>query len=363
MICRLIPALLLALVAGLFLACFRTRWRDRRPTIRRPHRPAPMFRHAARFTRRLRSRRSATSPAGPHRGQGAAGADRGIAAPREKPEGDHVVWIPGYGAGTTRARKYIWISGFWRAEPGPAGRGPLQALAEGSMRVGRGARRLLGTSDSYRDGIPARAAAHAGPRAIDGGADGDVQLCAGLWVYQTNRVTCGVRATGWRIGRGGCGRRPSIAVRRPATSTFRDILDVPLLDRGLLFAPVRFTRAVASGLSIQPTFVIQPDFLLGALFVGTSTGAVLLWGNYFRAALQPGAMSPGSTTGQLGRCVDVNSATTAPLTTAIRRGSAICELSTWVVPTAHIDRPPVTLVEQTKVITQHHRQQDDERVR
>jgi len=37
--------------------------------------------------------------------------------PEEKPEGDHVVWIPGYWSHDEEAKDFIWISGFWRAVP------------------------------------------------------------------------------------------------------------------------------------------------------------------------------------------------------------------------------------------------------
>ena len=62
--------------------------------------------------------------------------------------------------------------------------------------------------------------------------------------------------------------------------------DVPLLDRGLLFAPVRFNRALLRPRFVyQPTFVIQPDFLVGALFVRTGAPA-FYFGNYFEPRYQ-----------------------------------------------------------------------------
>src|SRR5262245_44961727 len=37
--------------------------------------------------------------------------------PEEKPEGDNVVWIPGYWAWDEEGEDFLWISGFWRVVP------------------------------------------------------------------------------------------------------------------------------------------------------------------------------------------------------------------------------------------------------
>lgn len=37
--------------------------------------------------------------------------------PEERPEGDHVTWIPGYWAWDDERRDFLWISGTWRALP------------------------------------------------------------------------------------------------------------------------------------------------------------------------------------------------------------------------------------------------------
>src|SRR5437763_9954978 len=34
--------------------------------------------------------------------------------PEQKPEGDHVVWIPGYWSYDDEAKDFVWVSGFWR---------------------------------------------------------------------------------------------------------------------------------------------------------------------------------------------------------------------------------------------------------
>src|SRR5262249_7392360 len=37
--------------------------------------------------------------------------------PEERPEGDEVVWIPGYWAFDDDADDFVWVSGFWREPP------------------------------------------------------------------------------------------------------------------------------------------------------------------------------------------------------------------------------------------------------
>jgi hypothetical protein len=68
--------------------------------------------------------------------------------------------------------------------------------------------------------------------------------------------------------------------------------DLPLLERGLLFAPVRFTRRVylAPGFVYRPAYVIQPDFLCGALFVRTGFGGYY-FGDYFAAGYRSNYVS------------------------------------------------------------------------
>src|SRR5262245_23567508 len=37
--------------------------------------------------------------------------------PDQKPEGDNVVWVPGYWMWDDDRRDYLWVSGFWRVPP------------------------------------------------------------------------------------------------------------------------------------------------------------------------------------------------------------------------------------------------------
>src|SRR5439155_16985071 len=57
--------------------------------------------------------------------------------------------------------------------------------------------------------------------------------------------------------------------------------DRPLEQRGLLFAPVRIDRAVLTAeWTYTPYYIVQPDFLIGALFVRRTHGHYY-FGDYF----------------------------------------------------------------------------------
>ena len=102
----------------------------------------------------------------------------------------------------------------------------------------------------------------------------------GCWVYQTNRYLW--RPGYWVAYRPGWVWTPAYYRWTPSGYIYvSGYWDVPLLDRGLLFAPVRFSRSVlGAGFVYQPSYVIQPDFLAGALFVRTGR-RLYYFGDYF----------------------------------------------------------------------------------
>jgi hypothetical protein len=197
--------------------------------------------------------------------------------PEQKPEGDHIVWIPGYWSWDTETNDYIWISGFWRAEP--PGRtwtpGHWQRVDTGWQWVGGFWALPTVTETEYFPEPPAtldRGPTIAAPAAT-------ATYVPGIWIYRTNRYLW--RPGYWVSYRPGWVWTPAYYRWTPAGWIYvSGYWDVPLLDRGLLFAPVRFSRVVTAGYVYQPTYVIQPDFLLGALFVSNSTGRYY-FGNYF----------------------------------------------------------------------------------
>jgi len=129
--------------------------------------------------------------------------------------------------------------------------------------------------------------------------------------------------------------------------------DAPLAERGLLFAPCRIARAayVRPGFVFRPAYVVQPDFLVGSLFVREGTRRYY-FGDYFDARLRrryvPWFEHRVDRHGQ-----DVNY--------AYYRQAYAAQGGSWEKGVrglyearyaGEMRRPPATLVQQTKVVTQ-----------
>jgi hypothetical protein len=190
------------------------------------------------------------------------------APPDEKPAGDHVVWIPGYWGWEDDQKDYLWVSGFWRVPP------PDRQWVPGSwQQVDGGWQWTAGfweaTGQTEVTYLPAP------PPSIDEGAstaapDDNSFYVPGTWVYRERRYL-------WRPGFW-LGYRPDWVwipahyCWTPAGYVFVDgYWDVPLERRGFLFAPVRIAGSLlATRWTYVPRYVVQPDFLIGALFVRTN---------------------------------------------------------------------------------------------
>src|SRR5262249_53072909 len=128
--------------------------------------------------------------------------------------------------------------------------------------------------------------------------------------------------------------------------------DRPLCDRGLLFAPVRFSRAVFTrpGFVYRPAFVVQPDFLPSALFVRPATHHYF-FGDFFEARYRK-RFVPWVDYRVRGALYDANY---VYYRTAFAR-HPVWERNLRTLYTARFEgkvpRPPRTLVQQTKVIQQ-----------
>jgi hypothetical protein len=200
--------------------------------------------------------------------------------PQEKPAGDNIVWIPGYWGYDEEAKDYLWVSGFWRAAP------PGRSWTPGHwQRVDAGWQWVSGfwgqpnvVETEYLP-TPPPATLDRGP--VTPAPAATSSYVPGCWLFQVNRYVW--RPGYWVAYKPGWVWTPSYYRWTPSGCIYvAGYWDAPLLDRGLLFAPVRFSRAVylRRGFVYRPAFVIQPDFLVGALFVRTGRPA-FYFGNYF----------------------------------------------------------------------------------
>jgi hypothetical protein len=185
--------------------------------------------------------------------------------PDQKPDGADVRWVPGYWSWDDESQNYLWVSGFWRDIP-PGQRwvpGEWQEV-EGGWQWSPG----FWTSDQAEqvNYVPTP------PPTIDNGPsvpapqETDVYV-PGCWVWGGARFL-------WRPGYWVAYNPdwvwvPARYVWTPGGCVFVDgFWDHPLERRGLLFCPVRVLRREIAGWVYTPSYVVQPDFLLTAFFVG-----------------------------------------------------------------------------------------------
>jgi hypothetical protein len=201
------------------------------------------------------------------------------APPEEKPAGDNVVWIPGYWSWDEEGKDFLWVSGFWRAVP------PGRAWTPGHwQKVPAGFQWVSGYW--AKPNVVETEYLPPPPATLDNGPSVPAPAATstyvpGCWIYQVNRYVW--RPGYWVAFRVGWVWTPSCYRWTPGGYIYvAGYWDVPLLERGLLFAPVRFTRPVYLERTYvyRPTFVVQPDFLCGALFIRPGLPC-FYFGNYF----------------------------------------------------------------------------------
>jgi hypothetical protein len=159
-------------------------------------------------------------------------------------------WIPGTWQQATGG--WQWVSGYWAVE------GEAEEMEY-----------LSAPPDSVDNGPSVPAPAE------------NCTYVPGIWIYQKDRFS-------WRPGywvpfRAGWVWVSSCYKWTPSGHVFvSGYWDVPLCERGLLFAPIRFTKALylQRGFVFTPTCVVGPDVLITSLFVRVNTRC-FCFGNYF----------------------------------------------------------------------------------
>lgn len=204
----------------------------------------------------------------------------------ERPDSG-VVWISGYWAWDDEANRYVWVSGVWRVPPPDKTwlPGRWQSGADGWQYVS-GA--WLSPGDEQMQLLPPPPPPQ--PEQAPAVAAGQV-FVPGTWVYRGDRYA-------WRPGfpltvADGWVWTNARYVSTPAGSLFAEgYWDLPVQDRGLLFAPVAFPNA-AVGRSIEylPQYVVGAGSLLGALFVN-ARNSQYYFGDYFEPRYQQAGYIP-----------------------------------------------------------------------
>lgn len=200
--------------------------------------------------------------------------------PDQKPDGDNVLWIPGYWHYDEERTDFIWISGFWRAAP------PGRVWVPGSWREVAGGHQWV--QGFWQDAAPAT-----GNRAQEPmieylpeppqplefapsipAPDATSFYVSGSWVWRGRYVW---RPGFWIAHRPGWCWTPACYRWTPAGYVFVDgFWDYPLAARGTLFAPVAFRPGF-----FRPAFVFTPTFVVNEPCLHTSLFVRRGWGNYY----------------------------------------------------------------------------------
>lgn len=183
--------------------------------------------------------------------------------PDQKPEGDNVAWIPGYWSWDDEDKRFIWVSGFWRAVPPNRTWVPgyWTPVADGSQWVSGYWGQDRATEVEY---LPPP------PESLEDGPSTEATVAGqvwtpGCWVWRDTRYWW--RPGFWAAANPNWVWVPARYVWTPGGYVFVDgFWDFPLAGRGLLFAPVVFARAPA-GFVFTPGVVLDTRFLTASLFV------------------------------------------------------------------------------------------------
>jgi hypothetical protein len=185
--------------------------------------------------------------------------------PDQKPEGNHIVWVPGYWSWDTDRTDFIWVSGCWRAVPQNAGWVPgYWAQVTGGYQWVPG---FWTTADAQEvEYLPTPPATlEAGPQ---GPGNADSIWIPGCWIRHEGRYAW--RPGFWMAARPDWVWVPAQYAYTPRGCIFVDgYWDYPLSRRGMAFLPIYCPASVYSrpGFQFSPDIVLDLDGLTVDLFV------------------------------------------------------------------------------------------------
>lgn len=189
-------------------------------------------------------------------------------APEQKPEGENVVWIPGYWAWDDEQSRFFWVSGTWRNTP-PGRRwvpGFWNPVAGGHQWVS-GYWAPVQQEAARTEYLPEPPASlEYGPPVAAPSAE--YIWVPGSWIWQGRYVW---RPGYWVAGRPDLCWIPASYAWTPGGYVYVEgYWDYPIADRGILFAPVYWEPSVVYVREVRyysPVVVINLTFLSDCLFV------------------------------------------------------------------------------------------------
>jgi hypothetical protein len=194
--------------------------------------------------------------------------------PEARPDDPDAIWIGGYWQWDPGMQDFLWVSGIWRIAPDGYRWVPgyWAEVDGGFQRVSGFWTPLENESVAYLPTPPETL--ETGPNVP--APSEDHFWIPGCWLYQQTRYQ-------WRPGYWAAAQPdfvwvPAHYVYTPSGCIFVDgFWDVPLVHRGLLFAPVYFPRAVYS----QPNFFYSPSVFINVNLVVNHFFALPRYHSYY----------------------------------------------------------------------------------
>jgi hypothetical protein len=215
--------------------------------------------------------------------------------PDQKPQAQNVVWIPGYWAWDDDRKDFLWVSGVWRVPP------PDRKWVPGYWnKADNGWRWVAGNWAPLAQEQPQIVPEP--PESLDYGPsspapdDGSTYI-PGSWLYRDTGYVW--RPGFWNQGYSDWLWYPSSYTWTPAGCVYSPgYWDYPLVDRGLLFAPVCFNGApwTTPGWCYRPGFAVNLGGLLSCWWARPGWGHYY-FGDYFGAGYRAAGFHPWLTYG------------------------------------------------------------------
>jgi hypothetical protein len=197
--------------------------------------------------------------------------------PEKKPANGSFSWIGGYWSWDEEGKEFLWVSGVWRiAPPGRSWMpGSWHKVEDGwQWSPGYWAAEEKEETEYLAAPPPSKETgpAYAAPDTL-------ASYVPGHWAYEGAGYKW--QSGFWAAYRPGWVWIPASYRRTRAGYIYvPGYWDMPLLSRGLIYAPVKFRVVAGRRIVYQPVYVMEPDFLLSALFVKKGT-RTFYFGNWF----------------------------------------------------------------------------------
>ena len=211
--------------------------------------------------------------------------------PDQKPAGQNIQWIPGYWSWDVSRNDFIWVSGIWREPP------PNKQWVPGYWhQVEGGSQWVPGTWIPVSAGATGGQAQASGqgqpsylpapPKSLENGPtspqpNSNVAWTPGFWSWQGSNFAW--RPGFWAAVQPNWIWMPAHYVWSPSGYLFvPGYWDLPVANRGLMFAPVYYPQPVYA----QPSFAFTPSITIAGpsitanLFVSAGTGQYL-FGDFY----------------------------------------------------------------------------------